>query len=341
MMDVKESLKSLPPPDPRAPGRIWRRLNQRGQARTPLRWALPLTLAVAAAAAVATVLVPQGSVPAQERSLELSSTTGHTEAVAWSQNVRFTFDGTGSVHGKPDDLVIDWQDGTLHAEVVPGTGTGLTVTTDEATVDVVGTVFEVHRDALGTVTTVSRGKVRVTCSDGWSGSVTPESGPQTCAPTRPAMLLGRASTLRDRGQSAGEVLSALDRGLELAPEESAIRGELLALRMEVLSDAGRYPEAIRDAEAYRALGGPRSVEVTRFAAWLALSHGGCEQGVPYLEALAEQATSEDRILLAECLVATDPHRARRLVRAVDPEGLSPTWSERADTVMGRLTGGPR
>ena len=37
------------------------------------------------------------------------------------------FDGTGTVEGTARDLVIRWNEGTLRAEVEPGTGTGLQV----------------------------------------------------------------------------------------------------------------------------------------------------------------------------------------------------------------------
>lgn len=331
-MDIKEVLSSLPPPDPQGPERVWRRKERAEEHRRRTAWVFPIGLLVASA------ILAIAFQPASERQLELATPSGHTEAVAWSDTVSFTFEGSGRVQGTADDLVIAWEDGTLHAQVEPGTGTGLEVRTTEASVRVVGTVFRVHRDAMGTTTTVEEGKVEVACTDGWQGLVTAESGPHVCLPTRPAMLLGRASALRDRGRDTTDVLATLDRGIELASTTSVIRGELLALRMEVLSEAGDYARAISDADAYLALDGPRSLEVTRFAAWLALSDRGCDQGLVYLEALGEQATTEDRILHAECVVADDPVRARLLLRGVDSATLEPSWADRARTVMGRIDG---
>lgn len=335
-MDIKELLQSLPPPDPTAPKRVWHRAQDTREQLRRQWWLFPIGLLVATAVLASIGMLPETS----EREVTLmSDASDGPRAMTWSDDVEFAFEGRGSVQGPPDDIVIDWQDGTFRAEVVPGSGTGLEVRTAEASVTVTGTVFEVHRDALGTVTSVSKGEVQVVCADGWEGPVNPTTGPHTCLPMQPAMLLGRAMLLQQRGHRTGQVLEALASGLDRSGDASAVRGELLAFRMEVLADAGRYAEAISDADAYVEGQGPRSTEVTRFAGWLALSDQGCEQAMPYLEELGDDATDQDRILLSECLVADNPDRARRWMETVRFESLEDAWLSRAQTVMGRLNGG--
>ena len=243
---------------------------------------------------------------------------------------------------------MSWEAGTLRAEVEPHTGTGLSVLTEEARVDVVGTVFSVRRDALGVTTWVERGRVAVACTEGWAGELEPDDGPHTCLPVRPALLLGRADALLDAGAPSEEVLEALDLGLERAAEGSAVMGELLARRLEVLGSTERIDEALADADAYLALGGSRAIEVRRFAGWLALAQRGCEVALPYLEPLSGAGEPQDRILLAECLVSTEPGRARALLRGAleqltaPPEPIAPgaEWVQRAQDALSGLGGTP-
>ncbi len=328
-MDVEEALRSLPPPDPGAPARVWSRFEDTRTAEKRTSWWVPLAgLAVAAVAVVALV-------PEQNRKMLLDSAVGDRETVAWSEHVDLTFDGTGTVEGTGRDVVVNWREGTLHAEVEPNTGTGLSVVTDEGVVRVLGTVFNVRRDALGVTTWVERGRVQVTCEDGWSGELTATSGRHTCLPTRPAMLLARATALRKEAGEADAVLEALELGLDRAPAGSPVEGELRALRMEVLADLQRPEAALADAEAYLAAEGPRAEEVRRFAAWLSLAEIGCGRALPYLEDLGDKRTAEDDILLAECIVGDNPARARHLVQGVSSSALEEFWAARARAVAQR------
>ncbi|MBX2802348.1 MAG: FecR family protein [Myxococcales bacterium] len=289
-----------------------------------MRWMMPLALVMAAAVALVTLI------PENERSMVLDAPDDAANTLAWSEQVNLTFAGTGSVTGTSKDLVVNWQAGTLRAEVAPNTGTGLSVRTDEGSIDVVGTVFSVRRDALGVTTWVDKGRVAVSCEDGWQGEITPQMGSHTCLPVRPAMLLGRADALVEQAAPASDVLDALNRGMAAAQPGAPVVGELLALRMEVLSDAGRPDEALRDADAYLASEGPRSLEVRRFAAWLALAERGCASAMPYLERLGPSGMGADQVLLAECLITSEPSRARALLgTALALPDLDEEWTQRA------------
>ena len=340
-MDVKKALKQLPDPNPAGQVRVWDRFErsraeQRGGLLSGwgLRAGAPSLALLSTAALLVVALLPEG-----ERSLVLDAAESGT--VAWSEQVDLSFSGTGSVSGTSRDLIVNWEAGTLRAEVEPNTGTGLSVVTEEAEISVVGTVFAVRRDALGVTTWVDRGKVEVRCADGPIQPLVPSDPPLTCLPTRPGMLLGRADALRDQGADAESILEALNRGIQAsdgrAPE---VHSELLARRMELLSAQGQVDAALEDADAYLAHdeGTGRSDEVRRFAGWLALGQRGCDRAVPYLEGLH---TPRDQILLGECLVDRQPDRARELLEAARRTDLDPEWAARATAGLRALDGGQR
>ena len=341
-MDIKQALRELPAPDATAPDRIWSRFETtrgRTQARQrQWRFALPVGVGVAMAAAAALVLMlrPPHDV---HRTLTLEASAHTPGSVRWSPEVHLTFMGTGSVSGTSRDLVVHWESGELAAEVEPDTATALSIVTDEAEVEVVGTRLHVQRDALGVTTWVDRGEVRVQCADGWTGNLGARDEPHTCLPVRPAMLLGRADALRQRGAAAAEVLDALDRGLGQATAGDAVHAELLALRMEVLAELERVDDSLADARAYLSVGGPREVDVLRFAAWLSLRSDGCDAAAWFFKRLEPDATAEDLVLWAECLASSDPAHAQALVaRALDEASLDDAWSARAHAVLTLLHG---
>ena len=179
-MDLRDAIEHMEEPDPRAVDRIWRRFeDSRARRRWPA-WTLAgaggLGLAGAAVAAAVVAL----SWPSAERTLQLESLATRTHT--WSEQVSLDVTGRGTVRGTDQDVQIRWLSGHLRIEVEPNTGTRLQVHTDEARVQVIGTVLSVDRGALGVAVGVEKGRVRVTCRDGWSGDVTAESGPHTCQP---------------------------------------------------------------------------------------------------------------------------------------------------------------
>lgn len=323
-MDLKQELQKLPEPDPASLDRVWSRFQEtRAQPERRVPWALFAGggLLLAAAAAVALLVRPGGT---HTVVLEGAHVTHD-----WSEQIDLEFDGQGEIAGTARDAEIHWRSGTLNAHVVPNSHTKLAVITEEARVEVVGTVFSVTRDRLGVTTAVSKGKVSVTCTDGWEGFVTPESGAHTCLPTRPIQLLGRADALQDRGATPQELLQTLDLGLSLAERDSAVHSELLVRRMHTFGDLKDTAGVLRDAEAYLAGPGSRRTDVQRYAGYLALQEGDCSVALPYLSALELTGTAEDRVLLAECLVESQPARASGLLSDALPH-LDATWKARAE-----------
>jgi len=169
--------------------------------------------------------------------------------------------GTVTLHSKGDGAVagtrrktrIEWRSGSLQVDVHPDAGVELWVQTPEALVRVHGTRFTVLRDALGTHVQVERGQVGVSCDDPQQQPAQERrllAGEQIlCLPIRASGLLGRARALLADGEREA-ALATLRRGLDVAERGSAIRGELLALRVEQLLTAGDTPRALVVAQAY-------------------------------------------------------------------------------------------
>jgi ferric-dicitrate binding protein FerR (iron transport regulator) len=317
-MDVKQELRRLPDPDPAGEDRVWQRLQASRGARR--RWPVGAAVLLSASALAA---LWWGSQPAAPRaqSFDVAAPTIAT----WSDGVRLEVNGQGEVRGTDGDLVVAWSTGAVRAWVEPDRGTRLRVQTEEAVVDVVGTVFTVTRDRLGAHTAVERGKVRVTCADGWTGEVGPDDGPRTCLPVRAALLLGRADALIDAGAAPALVKETLDRGLVLATDQ-AVEEELRVRRMSVHAELGDVDAALTDAR--EALGGQatRAAEIRRFAGRLALTAGGCAAALEFLD--GPEALPEEQVLLAECLASIDPARAQALLEGARPS-LDPAWADRA------------
>ena len=171
-----------------------------------------------------------------------------------------------------------------------------------AEVRVVGTGFTVSRDALGTHVAVLHGRVEVRCG---AGEPTFLGGGETesCLPTSAAGLLGRARALQAAGAGPAAVLVAVQEGLDRTTSEGAVRDELRVMRIQLLASLGRTGEALSDARGYLDRpSAPRSVEVFRMAAQLALADGGCVAADPWLAALRAHPAAEpaDAVLGAEC-----------------------------------------
>lgn len=319
MPEIRDFLSALPEPDPAATDRIWRRFQE---SRAPRRgWALP-AIALAAASAAVWVAVRD---PVREVRLE-------GQPVAWSGDISLGAAGHGTAHGTRGDLTVDWETGSVRVQVTPDAGNRVRVRTEEAEVEVTGTVFTVRRDALGSTTAVERGSVAVSCADGWAGAVTPDSGPHTCWPARAGGLLGRADALIEAAAPPDDVIATVDRGLSLADPGSAVEGELLARRVRAGSDANRVDDVRADAERYLSSnGGSRRVEVLRAVSRLLYRERGCTEALPYLQALETDGGAEDRVVLAACV----PERSVALASAALASGepLSDEWRSWAQSVV--------
>jgi hypothetical protein len=121
-----------------------------------------------------------------------------------------------------------------------------------------------------------------------------------CLPVSAAALLGRARALQEQGAPAEDVIEALDLALAESKGAGPLHAEILSLRVESFLQVGRHREALDAAEAYLMLGaGPRTHEIRRIAARLALSERGCDAAVPHLVAITSP-TEAERAELARC-----------------------------------------
>ncbi len=162
---------------------------------------------------------------------ELATTLSPTPEVA------LLYTGSGRIQGRRKSPRIDWRVGTLQVSVQPSAGVDLVVETDEATVQVHGTRFSVTKDLLGTMVEVENGLVGVTCLNPNAASsdelFLAAGKSHRCLPNRPSTLLGRARALHSMGK-ATMARQAAQMGLELASPGDPVRGELLALQVEML-----------------------------------------------------------------------------------------------------------
>lgn len=281
---------------------------------SPLKLAFTGGLAVAAAA-VALQLIP--SAPDNLIDPQGPVALGEQAAVdvALPEGISISGEGQGVLSGTEGDRTVAMSGGTMHFEVTPNAGLHLEVTTTEGTVTVLGTVFDVSQDALGTTVSVERGKVQVDCAGRGSVYVTAAES-QTCYSGQGYLENGRA--LQGAGESPEAILAAI--GTYSAVDTTAAQhAELEALRISSLSSLKRYDDVLSGAEAFladEALVGAAAehapAELRRLAARAAIHVGQCERALPWSSALRESGEAEavDLVQYATCVVKADPTAAR-------------------------------
>lgn len=208
--------------------------------------------------------------------------------------------GAGEVTGVAKKMDVRWSEGRLGVEVEPQQGVAFVVHTEEATVRVVGTGFDVVRDALGTSVSVRHGRVAVDCAEG--GSVVLGVGEsRVCRPTHAAGALGRVLALQPSASPAA-LLVEVDDALALPDANGPVAAELHALRVSALLAGGREADALAEAELALTLPDvTRADELHRLAARVAAGRGDCAAALPHLLALeADGALGEDASALALC-----------------------------------------
>jgi hypothetical protein len=289
-------LAHLDAPSPFEVERLRRRLHG---PRLPERraWTWP-ALGGLAVAAAATVLFVSTTREPPTTQLELSST--ELASASPSDLLQMDYVGQGRLTGAEPSWVVDWEHGTVGLTVTPNAGADVRVITRDAEVRVVGTMFDVTRDELGTAVSVEHGRVEVTCRIGADAVLTAGQA-HLCWPASAAGLLGRALALADKGSPVVERLAVLDAGLGLADPVDPVRDELLAERVQSLVEIGEHRAALTAAETY--LGnedGSRTQDIRHIAAHLALALDGCTQALPHLRAL-QTPTDDEAARLAACV----------------------------------------
>jgi hypothetical protein len=267
------------------------RLRARIQAAhvAPMRSLRPLLLG-GAVLAFAGLLAVVATEPAPEPIAATFDDLGTATATEVAPGVIVTADGIGELSGTEQAPVLAWSAGTIEVSVEPGAGLDVRVTTDEALVHVVGTVFEVNRGPLGTRVEVTRGQVAVTCTDGTAHNLSADRS-ATCLPGSATGLLGRAQALRTHRGSAEAILETIDRGLN-TESTPTIFTELSALQVSVLAEGPDTTAAI-DAAA-RHLADPatgRRAAVARIGATLGYTASGCSGAEPFIAEIPPEEVS--------------------------------------------------
>lgn len=275
------------------------------------RWGWLLPVAAVAAAALLTVqLWPEGARPVEQvldSEVAVAPSTQpatdaaapRPQAVAVSDDVHLAVQGRGRVTGDTRDVHVAWESGTIGVEVTPEQGIQLEVRTDEARVRVVGTGFDVTRDALGTSVSVSHGRVEVVCEGGDSAVFLGVGESRVCLPRTAGGMLGRARALQDQGAALSEQAAAVTAGIALA-EPGPVLAELRGLNLDVLLRQGDNDGALALAERMLADGDPvRRGEALAVAARIHVLNGDCAGADAWLRELAA----------AGALPADDPARA--------------------------------
>jgi hypothetical protein len=253
-----------------------------------------------------------------------------------SEHVQLGFSGQGSaqVEGKVHD--IDWKQGRLSVSVTPSQEIDLTVRTPEANILVVGTVFEVQRNTLGTTISVERGTVSVQCGQRTARQLT-TGEKQTCLPTTAVGLLNRAQDLKRA--SPDDAVAAIAMGLELVDASSTDFDDLHYRAAEIHYEAGRPEAALESARSALSGGdGTYTAEAHSIAAHQALTLGSCSDALPHLIWMTEHdhAEAQDLAVLAQCVSDTDPGAALRWLEAAEAKAIDPVLKERIRTRIEHL-----
>lgn len=287
-------LSRVSDPAPEAVARLHFRLHRQAPPRRSARWHAGLVVA-AAAAAGAIVAWPSGGerTPSAPPGAPLEGDLEGAPVMAINPipGVELNFNGKGQLAGDARDPEVRWTSGTLDVEVDPSRELRLSVTTDEARVQVLGTAFSVHRDVLGTHVSVRRGLVSVQCGEGAVQELG-AGADRSCLPLTAHGLAARAGRLRQDGASPRLILETAEAGLALDDAAGVVRGELGVARIGALAGLERPRDALDAAEAWLVEGHTlRRSAVLGLAVGLASALGDCAAADRHRAALLDAGLS--------------------------------------------------
>lgn len=283
-------LRELPDPDASAIARVLARLRASIAAGESVRMPLgngPLWAGGLAAAVLALGLLLGPEVAPEPPPVMIAANLEAVEdaRVEPAPGVALDYTGWGFVSGSERQPRIHFGAGSLHVDVEPNQGIDLVIETPNGVVSVVGTVFDVVVDDLGTRVSVERGAVKVACELGDSSLL--RAGESTrCVRASASTLNMLAVKSVLAGNHPERVLSLVDRALDLQPVPE-VEEQLLLRRFHTLASLGRTSDLGAAADAW--LAHPLATEtdeVRSETARLALQAGDCATALPHLEVLA-------------------------------------------------------
>ena len=208
-LDIKQLLSHLPSASPHAAIRIRNRLLL-GQKRRSISLWIPAALSLAMIALFVWRFVSNDVLSEEENgavvvALNVESpslsvvpdpvilhqeilNTGDVQALEPVVGLRLQSQGIGMVGGTEQSPEIAWTTGVLDLDVDPEAGLSVSIQTTDGRISVLGTVFRVERNALGTEVSVREGRVQVDCEDGSSHTLVSDAS-TLCLPTTGAGML--------------------------------------------------------------------------------------------------------------------------------------------------------
>lgn len=279
-------INELPKPTFSATHRVRTRLRKPAPSRA---WVGGLVLASGALVALGSTQLPQDPAP-------LAQPLARAGQAEITPDLQASWQGSGRITGTEEAPIVHWDKGSLHLELTPNQGVDLQVRTREASVLVLGTVFDVDRDVLGTTVSVTRGSVQVNCTQGPSAPL--NAGEQhTCLPVSAAASASRLQSLQIQDSQTRR--DEIARAMTLDDAQGDVLSELLALRLELNAQDQDWSAVQLDALAYLEIGGPREVEIRTLAAQLQQRAGDCT-GVRALLGAVDNLSDREQSVLNTC-----------------------------------------
>ncbi|MEN0061915.1 MAG: FecR family protein [Myxococcota bacterium] len=243
---------------------------------------------------------------------------GEEGPVALTPNVNAVAEGEGEAVVRGEVTEVTWSSGRIRVDVEPDTGQTVRVTTPEAEVTVLGTIFDVERGPFGTRTSVERGRVSVTCVDQSDPMVLSAGTDGWCYPDAGAAF-GRVLWMERQDYAVAERLAVIEQALAHPQGLDATRTLLRQRQVAAYVELNRTSDAVAAVKQL-----PPRTRAAELAgrAESAMASGGCTTAEPWLDALAEDGDVTGALLLVQCLAEEAPDAALRELEALEARELT-------------------